>query len=108
MPAFFSSHFFVTGKFGIELLHALGTDAVRKIETGVALQVGFNLYPVSIIISYILAAGADREQSSQCSYIVERVFQLLYQSFLFSYIVEAFHGISYGAMKEDAVRLVLI
>jgi hypothetical protein len=59
MPALFSIHFFVPGKFGIQLLHAIGTDAMRKIEIGMALQIGFNLYPVSVIIAYIFAAGAD-------------------------------------------------
>src|SRR5271157_5171494 len=108
MPAFFSIHFLVPGKFGIQLFHASGTDAMRKIEIRMALQIGFNLYPVSIIIAYILAAGTDGEQPSQCFYIIQCLFQFRYQSFLLSYIVEAFHGISYGAMKEDAVGPVLV
>jgi len=107
MPEFFFIHFFVPEKFGIQVLHAIGTDAVRKIEIAMALKIGFNLYPVSVIIAYILAAGADGDQPRQGFYTT-RVLQFLYQSFLFSYIVEAFHGIFYATMKKDAVRPVLI
>jgi hypothetical protein len=49
----------------IERLCTLGTNAMSKLRIGFFFEIRFNLIPESIIIPYLLAVRANRNQPAQ-------------------------------------------
>src|SRR6185369_12164924 len=62
----------------IELLRALGADAVREFRLRVFADIGLDLAPVPLVVAHLLAGGADRQETPQGPDAGKRLFFLLF------------------------------
>ena len=46
-------------------MNAIGTNAVRKIDIGMFLNIGLDLLPITVVVADFFAGGTDRKQTGK-------------------------------------------
>jgi len=49
----------------IQLVQAFGTDTVRKLRVGMVPDIGFDTFPIAMVIADVFAGGADGQQAAE-------------------------------------------
>src|SRR5262249_61431156 len=55
----------LSGKLRIQPFRAFRTDAVRKLRFGMLPYIGFDVFPIALVVADVFARGADRQKAAE-------------------------------------------
>src|SRR3972149_8708473 len=89
----------------VQLLFAIRTEAMRELGLGAFLYILFNPAPISPVIPYPFAVGANRDKTAQGLYPREGFLQFCHQPLLFVFPLFSFGYVLHDSLHDGAMAV---